>query len=501
MGYRILVAGFQHETNTFGPSKAGWPYFENGEMFPAFSRGPEMLARHRGRALPISGFIEGALAREWRLLPSCWAGGGASAQILQPVYDKIAGMILDDVARAVRSGIDGVYLDLHGAAVTEEIDDPEGDLLDRIRVLVGPKIPIVASLDLHANVSEEMLSAADALVCYRTYPHIDMHETGLRAANLMLRLLKMPGRDPKQTIRVPFLIPLNLQDTTSDPASSVYKLLVQLEREYDVTLNFAMGFPAADIPACGPRVWGYGASAKTAVERLFEYIEAPRSRWRLGLLAPNDAVLEALRLSDSALGPIVIADTQDNPGAGGDSNTTGMLRALIGEKAGLRYPSGVALGLLYDPQAAEAAHKAGVGAQLDLVLGTAVPTYTGEKSDDPLPVRCTVRSLGDGKVELKGPMSMGGLVTLGPCACLEVSGVLVLVSSGKMQLLDREIYRHLGVMPEDMKILVNKSSVHFRADFAPIASAILVAQAKGPVAANPADLTWTKLPVHIARQP
>ena len=157
--------------------------------------------------------------------------------------------------------------------------------------------------------------------------------------------------------------------------------------------------------------------------------------------------------------------------------------------------------MLYDPKAAEAAHKAGVGAELDLVLGTAVPTYTGGKSDDPLPVRCTVRSLGDGKVELKGPMSMGGLVTLGPCACLEVSGVLVLVSSGKMQLLDREIYRHLGVMPEDMKILVNKSSVHFRADFAPIAGKILVAQAKGPVAANPADLTWTKLPLHVAREP
>ena len=501
MGRRIFTAGFQHETNTFGPSKADWSYFERGEMFPAFSRGSEMLARHQGQALPISGFIDTALVQEWTLLPSCWAGGGASAQILQPVYDKICGIIIEDLAAAIELGLDGVYLDLHGAAVTETIDDPEGDLLGRVRALVGPTVPVVASLDLHANVSEEMLAAADALVCYRTYPHIDMYTTGKRAAALMDRLLKEPARDQKQTIRVPFLIPVNMQDTTSEPASAVYKLLEQLEREYDVTLSFAMGFPAADISACGPRVWGYGASAKAAVDRLFDFIEAPRSRWRLDLLAPNAAVREALRLSGSASGPIVIADTQDNPGAGGDSNTTGMLRALVAEGAGLRYPSKVALGLLYDPEAAEAAHKAGAGSILELTLGKSVSTFTGEKSDDPLQVQCIVRSLGDGRVNLKGPMSMGGLVTLGPCACLEVSGVLVLVASGKMQLLDREIYRHLGVTPEEMKILVNKSSVHFRADFAPIAGAILVAQAKGPFAANPADLPWAKLPDHIAKQP
>ena len=156
---------------------------------------------------------------------------------------------------------------------------------------------------------------------------------------------------------------------------------------------------------------------------------------------------------------------------------------------------------MYDPRAAAAAHAAGVGAQITLALGAAVATFDGATSDPPLAATFTVRALGDGHVILKGPMAMQPTVELGASACLEVDGVLIAVASAKPQMLDRELYRCVGIEPERMKLLVNKSSVHFRADFAPIAAAILVAKAAGPMAADPADLPWRKLPVSMARRP
>jgi microcystin degradation protein MlrC len=204
-------------------------------------------------------------------------------------------------------------------------------------------------------------------------------------------------------------------------------------------------------------------------------------------------VQQALSVAAQHRAPVVIADTQDNPGAGGDSNTTGMLHALLAQGAGRQWPGQVALGLLYDPEAARKAHQAGVGATLELALGKAVPTFSGQRSDAPLQGRFVVRALGDEFCEIKGPMMTGMKVHIGPCACLEIDGVLIAVASGKMQMLDRELFRAVGIQPEQMKLLVVKSSNHFRADFTPSASRVLVAKAAGPMAADPADLPWKKL--------
>ena len=198
---------------------------------------------------------------------------------------------------------------------------------------------------------------------------------------------------------------------------------------------------------------------------------------------------------------MVIADTQDNPGAGGDSNTTGMLHALLQLEAGARFPQQVALGAMADPRTAAQAHAAGVGARIEVTLGESVPTWGGQVSDVPVKASAVVRRLSDGHVTLKGPMGMGGTVTLGPSACLDIQGVLVVVTTLKTQMLDREMFRFVGIDPEQMKVLVNKSSVHFRADFTPIASHILVAKAAGPMAVDPADLPWTRLPATMALHP
>jgi len=507
---RIFVAGFQHETNTFAPSPADWAAFERGSSYPPYSRGAAMLELVAPGSLPVAGFIEAARERRWTLVPSVWAGATPSAHVTREAFERIAGDLLDDLRAALRTGpLDGMLLDLHGAAVAEHVDDAEGELLERIRSVAGPDLPLVATLDLHANVSVRMLRHADAFAVYRTYPHVDMRDCGRRAAAVLAGLLAGVRADGCRgwhtaSRRLPYLLPLNTQCTLLEPARKLMQRLAALEAELGVQLEFAMGFPAADIADCGPHVFGHGhdaAAVQRAVDALAAEVDAVRSHFALQWLAPRDAVREALRLAQDASAPIVIADTQDNPGAGGDSNTTGLLHALLAEGAGQRHPGRVALGLLVDPDAAAAAHAAGVGAKLMLRLGRAVRAFDGTPTDAPVEAEVTVQALSDGVVALHGPMTAGSTVRLGPCARVDVHGVQVLLASAKCQMLDLDLCRFLGVEPAGMAIVVVKSSVHFRAAFTPVASHILVAKAPGPMAADPVDLAWTKLPSEVARRP
>ncbi|MES2098701.1 MAG: M81 family metallopeptidase [Pseudomonadota bacterium] len=499
----IFIAGFHHETNTFAPSPADWAAFTCGAGYPPYARGDAMLARMASTAQAIGGFIGEALEHGWALQPSIWAGAMPSNKVTTDAFERICAEVIDDL---LAGGFDAVFLDLHGAGVAECADDAEGELLARIRAVVGPEMPIVTTLDLHANVTERMLTLASAMTAYRTYPHVDMRATGVRAARMLARRL-VPGAMARMrhAERVPFLLPLNAQCTLMQPAAAVIALIEQIEAQHDVELNFAMGFSAADFAECGPVLFGYGVDplrVRTAVQQLHtEVALTRRADWKLDLLEPLAAVEQAIALALESDQPVVIADTQDNPGAGGDANTTGMLRALLQARAGARLPGGVALGLLFDPDSARVACAAGVGATLELQLGRAVPTWNGALTEPPLPASCRVLAISDGVVAMHGPMTAGATMTLGPSACVEVDGIKVLLSSAKAQMLDLDLYRYLGVEPAQMKLLVNKSSVHFRAAFAPIAAHILVAKSPGPMAADPGDLPWTKLRAGMATRP
>ena len=198
------------------------------------------------------------------------------------------------------------------------------------------------------------------------------------------------------------------------------------------------------------------------------------------------------RAAGPGSGPVVIADTQDNPGAGGVSATTGLLRALVGAGA-----TNAAIGLIVDPVAAKAAHSAGAGAEITVALGS----HASVPGDLPFETTATVAHLSDGKLHATGPYYGGTGLDLGPSACLRISGVSVVVTSRIAQMADREMFRFAGVTPEDMDVLVVKSSTHFRADFAPIARDILVACAPGPMPLDPADLPFTRLRAGLRLSP
>ncbi|WP_442838757.1 M81 family metallopeptidase [Acinetobacter baumannii] len=489
MKKRILIAGFQHETNTFAPSKATYESFLRGEGFPQLARTRDVL-KLRDVNIPIGGFICESEKFNFELIPVIWAGASPSAHVETDTYERI----VDEITKAaIDYTFDAIYLDLHGAMVAEHLNDGEGILLSRLRKIVGQDIPIIASLDLHANVTNLMLDSADALIAYRTYPHVDMAETGARAAKLM-DLRFRHGKLYQHSYRLPFLIPINSMCTMLNPAKDFYLKLADLENE-NLSLSFAPGFPAADFEECGPVIWGYGtdnACVQNCVNSLYSKLIKDEGLWEISFLTPDEAVTEAIELSKKANKPIVIADTQDNPGAGGDANTTGMIKALLNNHA-----TNAAVGLVYDPEAVKAALAAGIGKKISIQLGG----QANIKGDTPLEATFEVIHLSDGQCRFDGPMMNGMFVDVGPVACLKLEGILIAVSSSKAQMIDRNLYRIAGIEPEKMSILVNKSSVHFRADFGPIAEKILVAKAPGPMIADPSDLPWENLTPNIRLKP
>ncbi len=482
---RIAVGGFLHETNTFAPSRATFEMFLQGGGWPALSEGEAMFSSLRNVNVGASGFIDAAREAGWEIAPLLWAAATPSAQVTEDAFERIAGRMLDDLRAA--GPVDAVYLDLHGAMVCEHVDDGEGEVLARVRVLVGPDVPVVASLDLHGNVTRRMVDEADCLIAYRTYPHVDMAETGRRSAAYLAKILD-GARHAKAFRQIDYLIPIAWQGTGMEPCRTLYAKLAAMESEAVPTLSFLPGFPAADFPDCGATVVVYGATqadADRAADSFAALVAAEENAFDGEVLTPDDGVARAMAIADAGANrPVVIADTQDNPGAGGDSNTTGMLRALVAANA-----QRAAIGAIFDPDAAKAAHEAGEGATLRLAIGG----QSDIPGDAPFLSEFTVEKLSDGHLIASGPYYGGARMDLGPSACLRVGGVRVVVASRKAQAADQEMFRYVGIEPREAAILVVKSSVHFRADFEPIAEIILVCDAPGPMPVSPASLPWTRL--------
>lgn len=491
--FRIAVGGFLHETNTFAPTKAGYDDFVHGGGWPAMEKGGAVLQKIRDINVGLAGFIAEAEVRGWELTPTVWCAASPSAHVRKDAFERIAAMIVDGIAAA--GSLDGVYLDLHGAMVTEHFDDGEGELLARVRKVIGRDLPLVISLDLHANITRAMVEHADALVAYRTYPHIDMADTGRAAARHMALLLGTKRRFAKAFQQLPFLIPISWQCTDMEPCKSIYANLATLESEAVPTLSFAPGFPAADFPDCGPVVIAYGqtqADADGAANTVFKLVADQESAFDGRIFAPDEGVVHAMALATTARKPIVIADTQDNPGAGGDSDTIGMLRALLKNGA-----TKAAIGVIVDPESARAAHAAGPGQSVTLALGG----KSGIPGDAPLQEMFVVEQISDGRFIAPGPYFGGSQMNLGPSACLRIGDVRIVVGSRKAQLADQAMFRFVGIEPTEQSILVNKSSVHFRADFEPIAEEIIVCAAPGAMPADTAALPWTRLRPDVRVRP
>ncbi|QIE55127.1 M81 family metallopeptidase [Pikeienuella piscinae] len=494
---RVAIGGFLHETNTFAPSPATLACFTEGGGAGGVFEGEAAVAALRGVNVGFAGALAYGETAGWEVIPTVWAAASPSAHVTEEAFETITGKLLAGIEAALP--LAGVYLDLHGAMVTTHRDDGEGEILARVRALVGPDVPIISSLDLHANVTARMVEEADLLVSYRTYPHVDMNATGARAARALGRLIDGAARPLKAFRQAPYLLPIAWQCTDMEPAHGLYAQMEACEGDWPMSLN--MGFPAADFADCGAAVTAYGDTAEVDADALMAAVVAAEPRFTGRVFGPDEAVAEAIRIARTANRPVVIADSQDNPGAGGDSDTMGMVRALRAAAAdmarALPGAPGPAIGSIYDPAAAAAAHEAGVGARVRLSLGakSRIP------GDTPLETEFEVEALSDGRFVCPGPYHGGQEVQMGPSACLVLDGVRIVVVSAKAQMADQAMFRQVGIEPKEAAILCVKSSVHFRADFDPIAETILTAAAPGPMPVSPASLPWKRLRAGVRLEP
>lgn len=488
---RIAIAGFQHETNCFVDSRTDFAYFASHRDRPPLVYGKDVLTWLDKTSFAITGFI-GVMGDSHDLVPLLWTSGGAGGMVTRDAFERIAGSIVGLLSQAMP--VDAVYLDLHGAMVTEDFEDGEGELLRRVRAAVGERVPVVISLDYHANVTPAMVELSDSVIAYRTYPHVDRIETGEYAARVTEALL-LRGRPAGRSLRkLPFLLPLNGQCTLVDPSRHVVNLSRVLDEDV-VSLSYLAGFPPSDLYWCGPSVvchaWTQEAADRAADSMLHAVLQR-EAEFAEEMFTPQEAVARATALAAKARRPIILADTQDNPGCGGTADATGLLKALVEADA-----QGAVMGLLCDPAAAEAAHAAGVGRQVTLDLGG----RSGPEGVTPLSATFSVDALGNGQFTTTGAVTGGRKVDLGRMALLRLGGVSVVVTSKRAQAYDQAPFRHLGIEPAAQKIVALKSTCHYRAEFEPIGEAVLVALAPGYYRADPTEYPYRRLRAGVRLKP
>ncbi len=483
---KIAVAGFQHETNRFGPYPTTLADFEKEDGWPGLTTGSDLFAVFPAMNIPLGGFLKWA-AGGYQIVPILWTSAEPGGLVTDGAFDEICDRILDGIEAALP--IDGIYLDLHGAMVTETFEDGEGELLTRLRARFGREVPVAVSLDLHANVTAQMIRMADVLTIFRTYPHLDMAATGRRAGVLLAEMLSSARKPYCEFRKLPLLIPLQSQCTELEPTRSIYQNVVTADSLNNIHADIAMGFPPADIAESGPAIVVYSFSKAAAVEKAKQiervFLQS-ESDFTEPLHQEDDGIELALASAGTAR-PVLLADIQDNSGAGATSDTTGLLHALV--KHGVR---NCALGALHDAYAVELAHKAGHNEYISCRLGG---KYQGVGFPPPYQGTFKVVGLSDGRFEFQGEMMRGVTANIGPTAALEIinedAGLVVLVTSERIQCLDRALFTHLDIDPAKKSILVIKSTVHFRADFASIADPIILIESPG---LNPCRLSREILP-------
>lgn len=486
MPLRIAVGGFLHESTTFVDTPTTWDDFARTGAWPGACEGETMLRIFDGLNVALSGFVDEARKAGHTIVPVAWGMAQPSGPVTAHAFERMSAALVDGYRR---SAADVVFCELHGAMVAQDYDDAEGELLRRIRAVVGPSVPILGTLDLHVNMSAQMLDTTNLLSAFRTYPHVDWAETGRRAARWLDRVVAWGPAVAKAMRRMPFLIPVTAGCSMITPAKELYQALETIEAETGVHLNFTPGFPPADIADCGPAVFGYGADAKTverAVDRLADLVEAAEPQFAAQRVQPvGEAVANAIRIAAGADKPVVLADTQDNPGAGAPANTSGIIAELLAQGA-----QGAIVGIVHAPDVAAAAHAAGLGAHLNIPIG-----------EPACPGPWTVVALSDGHFAGTAPMLRSKFAEMGKTAVLRQNGVEVLVASIRQQPIHQETFSHLGIDPCARKIVALKSSVHFRAGFQAIAAEVITCASPGMNLADPADFVYRKLPPGVRRSP
>jgi len=466
MRKRIGIAFFYHESHTFSPVKTGiQSFYDEG-----YYKGREILTAYRGTKTEVGGFIDVLEQAEQVIIPLVCAAAIPSGVVTFDAYEEIKTSMLTAIAEAGK--LDGLLLALHGAMVVEGVSDPESELLSEIRERIGTDIPIAATLDMHANVSSRMLTFTPLFFGFKTYPHIDMYEQGVRAAQALL--FHMATKQPIYASfrKLAMMLPSVNMRTAEGPMADLVQAAIESERNsHIISATVLGGFPYCDIPEAGASVIVVSTDqtiGDAVADALAEQLWAARDQFVMQLPSIPEAI--ALAQQIDADKPVAIADIADNPLSGGTGDTTGLLRELL-----LQDVDHALFGAMYDPESLQACLDAGVGAQLKLQLGGRLAPEYGE----PVEVIAEVINLSDGRFRNTGPMNTGlGIDTKG-AAHIRVRKLDILLTGRALSANDIELFRHIGIEPTSYKLLTLKVKNHFRAAFDPIVSEVIYADGPG----------------------
>lgn len=467
---RIAVGGFSHETNTFAVKPTDYAEFEAEVV-----RSGEQVREYKGTKTGVGGFVDAIEADPdldpVYLMTSNAVPGGI---VTSDAVARLTGPILEGIEREKP---DAVVLVLHGAMVTEDSDDGEGTLLSQVRAIIGPDVPLLATLDPHANVTPLMVESADALFPYDTYPHIDAWERSVEAVALLKRMLSGDAKPTVAFVRLPLISATVVEYTGAGLAQEIIERAFTWEQEPGViNVGVNWGFAYADTPNTSMTFVVTTNNDPELAQRIADDMATFTWERRDGFIPSALSVEEAIKTAMAEpLGPVILADVADNPGGGTPCDGTAILWGLLDLGA-----ENAAIGPIADPEVVEIAFNAGIGKEISCELGG--------KTDDlhgfPIPVVAEVANLTDGHFVYEGPMRTGHTGWLGRAAVLQVLGrhgnvVDVLVTDRRFQAFDTAVFRSQGIEPTEKKIVAVKSSVHFRGAFTPIASRIIEVDTPG----------------------
>jgi microcystin degradation protein MlrC len=462
MAKRVLAARIMHETNTFSRVKTDMAAFRRRD----FHLENEIPAAYRGTNSAFGGTFEAADRYGWSLIHPVSAAANPSGLVTTEAFESLTELVLR--AAAQQGPIDGVLLHLHGAMVTEAHEDGEGALLARLRAVVGPEIPVIVTLDLHANVTQAMVDHASALIAFRTYPHIDMYERALQGAALLDRAMRGEVKPKTVLARRPTIYGMNFGRTQNGPMAELLQRGAQIETAGEaLVVSVCAGFTHADIHDVGPSVTVTGDAddprLQAIAERLMDYAWETREVSSVKLLPIADVIALA-RAGKPGDKPLLISDYTDNPGGGGYGDATALLAAMV--EAAL---PDVAFHAICDPEAVQAGLRAGLGPTTLTLGGKTDPALGG----GPLTLTGEIITITNGRFIAYGPMGGGVPRDYGPSLVFRVGLIDVVLITNNGQANDLGQFTSLGIDPARYRTVAVKSMHHFRAAFEPIARRVV----------------------------
>jgi microcystin degradation protein MlrC len=482
---KILVARLNHETNTFSPIPT--PLESFGDQGPLY--GQEAYATSKNTRTGIAAFIDVLEEAGHEVVVACSAMANPSGAVSAQAYTHLCDTIV-----AAAEGCEAVALDLHGAMVAQNSDDGEGDLLERIRGVL-PHAPIAVSFDLHGKMTHKIIQNSDIVISFKTYPHVDMYETGAHAARLLVDMIDKRIKPTLAWRRLPLILNTLCSRTDIGPMHEAIELARAAQSQGMLAASVLAGFPLADIAAPCLSVVVVSdndpEAADRAAQKIAEFIWSKRSEfvYQSEPLASSIARAKVLAIEPgSGPGPVLLLDHGDNCMSGGTCDDMNVLHEAL--KQGLE---DILVGPICDPEAVQTLIDAGLNANVTLAVGDKVPLTQLGVTNPVRPLTGVVSAISDGQYIVSGPTYTGQRIHMGRTVCLETAQAKVLITETPQEHWDLGIFSHIGIDASQHRFVLLKSRMYCRPVFVPISKALVECDGGGVTGADHNRFPYKKL--------